>query len=49
MELNFNHFQVMVPEGDENEEVHAGFIMHLTESETTARQDIEEALERLGG
>ena len=47
MELNFNHFLVKVPEGMEHETVHAGFLMHLTESETTARQDIEEALERL--
>jgi len=50
MELNFNHFLVKVPGGMEKESdetVHAGFLMHLTESETTARQDIEEALERL--
>lgn len=47
MELNFNHFLVKVPEGMEHETVRAGFLMHLTESETTARQDIEQALERL--
>ncbi|GAB5032083.1 protein gpr107-like [Nannochloropsis oceanica] len=47
MELNFNHFLVKVPEGMEHETVRAGFLMHLTESETTARQDIEEAIERL--
>lgn len=47
MELNFNHFVVKVPEKTKDATVRAGFLMHLTESETTARQDLEEALERL--
>jgi hypothetical protein len=43
MQLSFEHFSLHTSEPDKK----AGFLMHLTESETTARQDIEEALERL--
>lgn len=42
MQLTFEHFDIHT-----NEPVRAGFLMHLTESETTAKQDIEEALENL--
>lgn len=43
MQLSFEHFNIHSPV----EDYKAGFLMHLTESETTARQDIEEALEKM--
>lgn len=45
MQLSFEHFRLQSE--DSNAQMKAGFLMHLTESETTARQDIEEAMERL--
>lgn len=44
MELAFDHFNIHSPSVDNYK---VGFVMHLTESETTARSDIEEARERL--
>ena len=43
MQLSFEHFNIQ----SHDPATRAGFLMHWTESETTARQDIEEALENL--
>jgi len=43
MQLSFEHFNIQ----SNDPSIRAGFLMHWTESETTARQDIEEALENL--